>query len=51
MRIDYKISKSEEALTVYDVLKKKLKISRRLIISLKKDNGIKLKGNSVFTNY
>lgn len=51
MRIDYKISKSEEALTVYDVLKKKLKISRRLIISLKKDNGIKLNGISVFTNH
>lgn len=50
MKINYTVSESENSLTVYDILKKKLKISRRLIIALKKNNGIELNSLPVFTN-
>lgn len=49
-KIYYEISANEENQKVYDILKKKLKISRRLIIVLKKENGILLNGTPVFTD-
>ena len=49
MEIKY-ILKEDKTYTVGEILSKKLKISRRIITRLKKDNGIFLNGNPVFTN-
>ena len=51
MKINYTIQKEDSGRPVYEILKKRLKISRRLIISLKKNNGILLNNIQVFTNH
>lgn len=51
MKTNYIIPPESGGRSIYDILKKNLKISRRLIIALKKDNSIELNGAPVFTNH
>ena len=51
MKISYTITKENSGRTVSDILRKNLKISRRLVITLKKTNGISLNDTPVFTNH
>jgi len=48
--IEYMAQDTDDGVKLYSILRNRLNLSRRLITSLKKNNGIFLNGNTVYTN-